>query len=226
MFSRPSPAFVATLAILLAAGIAHARAELKWATQEFSGTLAPGQESLATRFTFKNSGPTPVRVIEVRASCGCTTGKTDQILYQPGQDGVLSVTFAAEGAVGLKEQVLFITTDEPGREPYPITLKVTIAEWLTLAPRFFQWPLHGPATAQNARLTLDPTAGARVLRATSSDPAFAVRLLPAAAPDDPASTRVEITPAATDRPTRAVVSVVVLLPSNEELTRTIYVRVR
>jgi hypothetical protein len=210
----------------LIAGVAPARAELKWATLEFEGNLAPGQESLATRFTFKNTGTSPVRVTEVRATCGCTTGKVDQPLYQPGQSGVLSVTFAAEGAVGLKEQLLFVSTDEPNREPYPITFKVTIAEWLTLTPRFIMWPLHGPAASQSARLAFDPALGVRVLRATSSDPAFAVRLLPAATPDDSTTTRVEITPASTDLPARAVISVVILLPSNEELTRTIHVRVR
>jgi hypothetical protein len=233
MFPRPSSAFAAaaTLAFSLAAIAAFftaappARAELKWATQEFEGSLAPGQESLATRFTFKNTGPAPVRITEVRVSCGCTTGKPDRELYKPGQSGALDVTFAAEGAVGLREQILFIATDEPGREPYPLTLKINIAEWLTLTPRFFQWTLGSPATPQSAQLTLDPKAGARILRATSSDPAFVANLLPASAPDS-TSARVEITPAATDLPARAIISVVVLLPSGEELTRTIHVRVR
>jgi hypothetical protein len=225
MFSRPSTASVAAFVFLLAAGFAPARAELKWAAPDFTGTLGPGQESLATRFTFKNTGTTPVRVTEVRASCGCTTGKVDQLLYQPGQSGVLTVTFAAAGSVGLKEEVLYVTTDEPGREPYPVTLKITIAEWLALTPRFISWPTNSPASAQSARLTLDPAAGASVLRVTSSSPAFAVRLLPPATPDSAASL-VEITPASTGSPARAVINVVVLLPSGQELNRTVHVRVR
>jgi hypothetical protein len=211
--------------VFLAALATAAHAELAWTSQTFNGSLPPGQQSLTARFEFKNKGKDPVRVTEIITSCGCTNGRVDRPLYKPGQSGVLHVDFAAQGSTGPVEQTLFVTTDEPGREPYQVTLKIDIATWLSLTPRLLNWPLNSPATAQSARLTLDPAAGARLLRATSSDQAFSVQLVPGTGPDA-AITRIEITPASTAQPARAIINLTVRLADATEITRTIHVRVR
>lgn len=224
--TRPRRLTLAACAIVFLANLPPAaHAELAWTSQTFNGSLPPGRESLTARFEFKNKGKQPVRVTEIITSCGCTNGQVDLPLYKPGQSGVLTVDFAAQGSSGPVEQTLFVTTDEPDREPYPITLKIDIADWLVLTPRLLSWPLNSPATAQSARLTLDPAAGATLLRAASSDQTFSVRLVPGTAPDA-ATTRVEVTPASTAQPARAIINLTFRLADATEITRTIHVRVR
>lgn len=225
MPSLRSLTLAARAIVFLAALATAAHAELAWTSHTFNGSPPPGQESLTARFEFKNKGKSAVRVTEIITSCGCTNGRVDQPLYKPGQSGVLTVDFTAQGSSGPVEQTLFVATDEPDREPYPITLKIDIADWLVLTPRLLNWPLNSPATAQSARLTLDPAAGARLLRAASSDQAFSVRLVPGTAPDA-ATTRVEVTPASTAQPARGIITLTFRLAEATEITRTIHVRVR
>ena len=48
-----------------------------------------GATMLAHRFTFTNSGPDAVEIIETRPTCGCSTSSLEKRSYQPGESGTL-----------------------------------------------------------------------------------------------------------------------------------------
>ncbi len=219
----PSRSILA-LALALVLGLApSARAELVWKSLDFEGRLAPGEIDLTTRFEFKNTGAQKVRITEIRSTCGCAKGTPDLSVYAPDQNGVLTVHFAAQGAVGPQQRHLFITTDEDRREPYALTLRIDIAEWFTVIPRIMTWDRAAAPSAQSARLTLAPEARAEIVRVASATPGFEARLLP---DEKPHTHRIEITPTDTTAAASAIISATVRLPSGHEETKTIHVRVR
>ena len=217
------PARVILAALLFAfAAASAARAGLTWLKPEFTATLAPGQKNLTARFDFQNTGNTTVTITEIRVTCGCTKGQTDRPAYAPGQSGVFTVDFDSQGAVGKVERHLYVSTDEAQTEPYAVSLKVDIPDWFALTPRFILWTLEDNLAPKTAKLTLDASAKAELVRATSDNPAFTLQLIPA---PEPGTQLIEISPPAA-RPARATITVRVRLPSNHEVVKTIHLRTR
>jgi hypothetical protein len=216
--------FLLTLILTFTFGIGPlVRAELTWKTTAFEGRLAAGETELTTRFEFKNTGKVPVRITDIRSTCGCATGTADHPVYPPDKEGVITVHFASQGAVGPQHRHLFITTDEDRREPYALALRIDIAEWFTVIPRVMSWDRGATPSAQSARLTLAPEARAKIMGITSATPGFEARIIPE---EKPGAHRIEITPNDTSEASRAVFSVTVRLPSGHDETKTIHVRVR
>lgn len=61
-------------------------------------------------FKVKNTSATPVRLLNVHASCGCTTAKYDDTIG-PGQEIDLVLTFSPKGRSGRQYKSLTVTTD-------------------------------------------------------------------------------------------------------------------
>lgn len=58
-----------------------------------------------------------VTILDVRASCGCTSGKANVTTLQPGEQGVVTAQMDTRNFVGHKATVLFVTlADATGRQ--------------------------------------------------------------------------------------------------------------
>ena len=62
-------------------------------------------------FQFKNEGMTPLVLSNVRASCGCTTPKWTRDPIEPGQTGVITVTYNPNGRPGGFNKTVTITSN-------------------------------------------------------------------------------------------------------------------
>lgn len=60
-------------------------------------------------FTLVNRLGEPVTIVDVRASCGCTTGWANASLVQPGQSATVEAQMDTRNFVGLKQTVLYVT---------------------------------------------------------------------------------------------------------------------
>jgi hypothetical protein len=201
-----------------------AHGELKWEATEVSDELGPDSASLKATYKFKNTGSTPVRITEIKSSCGCANGATDQSSYEPGASGVFSVTFDGQGAVGPQQRTLTVVTDEKTHSPYTLTLRVNIREWFTLTPRLVMWTANETPTPKTVSVLLAAEAGAHLASATSSSPSLGVKIIPAKTANDAAT--VEITPATTSSALRATVNVVIKREGSQDVVKTIHVRIR
>lgn len=208
---------------LFLCGSFSARAELVWAATEASAELRPDRESLELSYGFKNSGTSDVKVTEIKFSCGCTSGATDREVYKPGEDGVLKVTFQAQGVAGFQERSITVATDETPQKPYQLILKVNVVQGVTLAPRLLIWAVNEPPSSKFASLTLAPEVLGGRREVKSSSPDFTARLVESG---EVGQAKVEITPASTAAPLRAVVTLSVKRENMPDLVNTIYVRVR
>lgn len=62
-------------------------------------------------FTFKNTGTAPVILVQVSASCGCTTPDYTKEPILPGKEGEIKVSFNSQGQVGNQQKIVTISSN-------------------------------------------------------------------------------------------------------------------
>jgi hypothetical protein len=78
---------VALIAAMTCCAVGRAALEIE-PSQYYAGDVRAGA-ALSHRFTLINRGPDAVEIVEVRPSCGCTTGTPDRRRFVPGESGSL-----------------------------------------------------------------------------------------------------------------------------------------
>ena len=101
--------------MILAATFA-ARGELLWESpvQEFE--RLPDDGAVEAHYGFKNIGSTPVTILRISSSCGCTVAQTDKKTYLPGESGQISARFSFGNRKGLQRKVIDCRTFRRDRE--------------------------------------------------------------------------------------------------------------
>ncbi|MES2780741.1 MAG: DUF1573 domain-containing protein [Bacteroidota bacterium] len=67
--------------------------------------------SVSHRFTFKNAGKGPLRIVNVLTTCGCTTSDWTQTAINPGDSGYITATFDPKNRPGRFSRTLTIITN-------------------------------------------------------------------------------------------------------------------
>lgn len=95
------------------------------------GRVGPGQ--LKATIAVKNVGDAPLKISDVRPSCGCTVAPIDKNLLQPGEIGKISVTMNASGFGPVKKS-LTVSSDDPVNPSQVIFLSADIRPVMTYEP--------------------------------------------------------------------------------------------
>jgi hypothetical protein len=82
-------------------------------THDF-GVIAEQNGPVTHEFVFTNSSPRPVTIINVQASCGCTTPDWSKEPIQPGKTGFIQARYDPRGRPGAFHKTLTVTTDLEG----------------------------------------------------------------------------------------------------------------
>ena len=73
-------------------------------------------EKVTTVFKFKNTGSAPLEIMDVSTSCGCTSAKPSKIVYEPGEEGEIPVTFNSTRFSGkVSKTVTVVTNAHPSK---------------------------------------------------------------------------------------------------------------
>lgn len=89
--------------------------KIEIAAPEFNfGTIKEG-EKVEHVFTFKNVGNAPVILVQVSASCGCTTPNYTREPVLPGKEGEIKVSFDSEGQTGMQQKIVTISSNAENR---------------------------------------------------------------------------------------------------------------
>lgn len=121
------------------------------------GQLLQGAKVSHT-FLLENRGPRPVRILDVKSSCDCTTAPLPTRELSPGAKVPLLVTFDTTRFEGSIEKSMVVITEDSARPPLMLSLRAFILKPYRLEPGFLRFP----TTSRNAPLTL-------TLRLTTSD---------------------------------------------------------
>jgi len=155
-FKEAGPSLQAEVRRALSAE-AFARTRLHWDSPLQELTTGPADEFVIADFSFRNVGTQVVRFLSVATSCGCTTAKPEKRIFQPGESGTVRAVLTKKGLAGLREENVFVTTDEPENPSVTLRFRVTIAAPLKIAPRLLVWG-SGEKTAMKT-VTLEVPSG-------------------------------------------------------------------
>lgn len=133
--------------------IPPAHAALEWTTRSFEGEARPLQKTMRVTFAFKNSGPAPVNVHDLRTNCDCLEAGTDKLTYAPGESGVVTATFTVGQRYGLYERAVTLVTDEAA-SPHRLTVRIDVPEPAAFSPRTLEWKLGTEPREQTADLVV------------------------------------------------------------------------
>lgn len=74
------------------------------------GTIKQG-DKIDHKFKFKNTGNAPLVIKTVDVSCGCTFPSYPFIPIEPGEEGVIEVTFNSEHKIGRQKPTVTVVTN-------------------------------------------------------------------------------------------------------------------
>ncbi|MBC7552702.1 MAG: DUF1573 domain-containing protein [Taibaiella sp.] len=69
------------------------------------------EEKVTHEFSFKNNGKSPLLITSAAGSCGCTVPEYPHDPVQPGQSGIIKVTFNSSGKSGHQEKSVTLHTN-------------------------------------------------------------------------------------------------------------------
>jgi len=74
------------------------------------GNVTQG-EKVYYSYKFKNTGKSPLIVLNATATCGCTVPEVPKEPVKPGDEGVIKVVFDSNGKQGLQDKVITVTSN-------------------------------------------------------------------------------------------------------------------
>ncbi len=85
------------------------------------GRIAEENGPITFSFSFENEGKKPIQLLQVEASCGCTTPDWSKGPINPKEKGYITATFDPEGQAGKVQKAITVHTDS---EPELIVLQL------------------------------------------------------------------------------------------------------
>jgi len=89
------------------------------------GTVIEEDGPVAHEFVFTNNGSTPIQILKVQPSCGCTTPGWSKEPIMPGKTGSIKAQYDPKGRPGYFSKSLTVTTDA-GNQPIVLHIKGTV----------------------------------------------------------------------------------------------------
>lgn len=124
-----------------------AAAQVRWLeTGHDFGAFSEDLGAVDAVFRFVNEDTAAVRVLDSRATCGCTQPKVTQGNIAPGDTGTVTVTYLASGRPGRFSKNIYVRTSDNPRQQRTLTVSGTvIGSTSTLTSRY-------PVSAGNLKL--------------------------------------------------------------------------
>ena len=127
-------------------------------THDFGAIL--DSDPQATTFPFTNSGVGTLRILDVKASCGCTTPALSKMIFAPGESSEIEVQYKAKSG-GSQSKTITVFTNDPNQPAIELTIKADVTQFLTTEPRLVRFARIAKGTSETVELkvdTIDPEA--------------------------------------------------------------------
>ncbi len=85
-------------------------------------------EIVKTTFEFTNAGASPLKISQLKASCGCTTTKLAKDILQPGEKAAFEVEFDTTDRIGKMSRTVTLYSNDPTNAVQSVRLYINIVE--------------------------------------------------------------------------------------------------
>ncbi|MDQ6860824.1 MAG: DUF1573 domain-containing protein [Verrucomicrobiota bacterium] len=126
-------------ALFFSAALASANAQLTWEKSEVELHPKAGAEEAVAQFRYTNKGDKPIKITNVRTSCGCTVATLKKNDVAPGESGEVTATLKIGGRTGMQQKIVTVETDDPSHPSFNLILKADVAQALEIQPPFVSW---------------------------------------------------------------------------------------
>jgi hypothetical protein len=93
------------------------------------GTIGENDGYAEHIFKFKNTGDAPLTVNRILTSCGCTKPEWTETPLEPGQEGIIIITFNPKGRLGnFNKSATVYTNEDNGYKRHKLTITGTVVE--------------------------------------------------------------------------------------------------
>jgi hypothetical protein len=198
-------------------------AQLKWDKPQQTLIPQPGEKTITAKFGFTNVGQSPITIVDVHPSCGCTTATLAKKEYAPGESGEIEAKLNFAGHVGHQEKWIYVTTNVSGAEPALLSLAVDIPPEVTIQPEFVMWRVGDPLESKTIRVVIPDGIPTKLVAAQADSPTMQVRLQEVRAGKE---WEVKVTPTSTREPVKAVVTIRSDYPAGNPASYSAYARVQ
>ena len=207
--------------LLLFAGSAFA--QLTWETTEQTFNSKPQDKEVVAKYKFTNAGPIPVKIQNVRTSCGCTTAALSKTDYAPGESGEIEAKFTFSGRTGRQEKAIMVDTTATPQQPTILKLHVYIEEIVKIEPEFVHWRVGELPDPKSIHIAIADDASAKIVSVTSDNPALKVKLTEVKPGKEYDA---QITPDSMAQPAAATLVILTDYPPDNPETKYAYARIK
>lgn len=116
------------------------------------GSITQGKK-LDHTFIIRNSGDSPLKIVNIRPACGCTAANASVPLVSPGKSSEIRVSFNSTNFFGTVTKTIAVETDDPKTPVYTLTLTGTVTEEVVVTPK--QLNLGQVKTGQTKSISLN-----------------------------------------------------------------------
>ncbi len=129
----------AFLGAMFFGALATAQAQLAWEEQTIELHPKAGDAEAVANFKYQNEGTKPIRINNVRSSCGCTVASLKKNDVAPGEKGEVTATFKIGGRTGVQQKTVTVETDDPAEPTTNLLLKAVIEQAVEIQPVMVYW---------------------------------------------------------------------------------------
>ena len=207
--------------LCLVAGTAFG--QLTWDTTQKTFNSKPKDELVIAKYKFTNTGTTPIKIENVRTSCGCTTAVLKKTEYAPGESGEIESRFTFSGRTGKQEKAIMVQTSDKPSNPTILQMHVNIEDVVKIEPEVVLWRIGDQPSPKSIQIQVADDSTVRVLSVTSNNDAVKVKLTEL---EPGKKYAVEVTPDDASKPQNAVLQIKTDYPPDNPNTKYAYARIR
>jgi hypothetical protein len=197
--------------------------QLTWATTEQSFNSKQQDKEVVAKYKFTNTGSAPVKIQNVRTSCGCTTAALSKTDYAPGESGEIEARFTFSGRTGKQEKAISVDTTANPNVPTILKLHVYIQETVKIEPEVVLWRVGEQPDPKAIHIAIADDASAKIISVTSDNPALKVKLKELKPGKE---YEAQITPENVTRPAAATIMIRTDYPADNPEAKYAYARIK
>jgi len=128
--------------------------EIKFERTIINDTISELEPYYDFQFSLKNISPNPVKITDIRTSCGCMVVSQKEKLLQPDANDVIKGRLYPGKQIGRLEKSIWVHTDNIGQREIELGLSISILPVADISPKLLLWRI-GDTYAKSIRICVN-----------------------------------------------------------------------